>query len=61
MTNLIRSPRNAIRAIPRLPILIAAVVAVVSGLLLASALTSPTARAQPLTETVWTATMTVGT
>ena len=61
MTNLIGSPRNAIRAIPRLPILIAAVVAVVSGLLLASALTSPTARAQPLTETVWTATMTVGT
>ena len=61
MTNLIGSPRNAIRAIPRLPILIAAVVAVVSGLLLASALTSPTARAQQLTETVWTATMTVGT
>ena len=61
MTNLIRSPRNAMRATPRLPILIAAVVAVVSGLLLASALTSPTARAQQLTGTVWTATMTVGT
>ena len=61
MTNLIGSPRNAIRAIPRLPMLIAVVVAVVSGLLLASALTSPTARAQQLTEPVWTATMTVGT
>lgn len=61
MTNLIRSPRNAMRATPRLPILIAAVVAVVSGLLLASALTSLTARAQTLTETLWSAEMTVGT
>ena len=61
MKNLIHATRNRFRSAPRLLLLKAAVVAVVFGLLLGLATTPPASEAQGYTETVWSATMTVGT
>ena len=60
MKNLIHATRNPFRSTPRLILVMAAVVAVVLGLLLGPATTPPASEAQGYTETVWSATMTVG-